>query len=50
MKIKYPITIKGKIIKDYIELLDLFSSTCPDAPLNEQSEPDADEMIEILRR
>lgn len=50
MKVKYPIVIKNKIIKDYIELLDLFGSICPDAPLNEQSEPDANEMIEILRR
>lgn len=36
-------------ITDYADLLDLFDSECPEAPLNEQEEPPADEILGILR-
>lgn len=53
MNIKYPLTLKYHLqtreITDYADLLDLFDSECPEAPLNEQEEPPADEILGVLR-
>ena len=51
--LKYPFTLEKskqtREIKDYADLLDLFDWECPEAPVNEQEEPDADEMMDLLR-